>query len=138
MRCAACGLSLVAVTAAEEAATATRIRRARRNRGHMLTGAILCVALPTLMGLPISLLPSQLLANLVFGVLFGVPLGWAVSRFASSMLGGAAIGALVGIAYVGTWSLLAEGGLGLSEVLVGIATGLLPGAIMGWHVAQDR
>lgn len=137
-RCARCGASLLGIDEAANADAVRRWRDRQRLRGHLLTGVLLCFGLPTLFGLPGSLLPGALLGNLLFGVLFGVPLAWGVSRFAGSTLGGAAVGCVVGFAYCLATFLCAGAPVTMATVLMGIGTGLLPGAIMGMHVGMDR
>lgn len=137
-RCEQCGMSLLGITAAQNSENVARWRERRRRRSHMLTGIILCFGLPTLFGLPTSLMPTELLANLLYGLVFGVPLGYCVSRFADSTLGGAAIGCGIGIIYCVVTMLLAGGPVTAVAILMGIGTGVLPGAIMGMHVSLDR
>lgn len=137
-RCERCSASLMAMTEAQNAENIRRWRERRRIRSHIITGVILCFGLPTLFGLPGSLLPTEILWNLAFAVVFGVPLGYCVSRFAESMLGGAVVGACIGIVYCAISMLLAGGPVTLGAILLGIGMGVIPGAIMGLHVSLDR
>lgn len=137
-RCEKCRTSLLGITAAQNSENVGAWRERRRRRSHMITGIILCFGLPTLFGLPSSLLPGGILTNLLYGVVFGAPLGYCVSRFADSTLGGAAIGCGIGIFYCIVTMALAGGPVTVGAVLLGIGTGILPGAIMGMHVSLDR
>jgi hypothetical protein len=137
-RCETCGASLLGITAAQNSEHVRSWRERRRRRSHMITGIILCFGLPTLFGLPSTLMPGEILKSLVFGVVFGAPLGYCVSRFADSTLGGAAIGCGIGILYCIVTMTLAGAPVTVVTVLLGIGTGLLPGAIMGLHVSLDR
>jgi hypothetical protein len=92
----------------------------------MTTGVILCFGLPTLFGLPSSLLPGEIFTNLLYGVVIGAPLGYCVSQFADSTLGGAAIGCGIGIFYCIVTMALAGGPVTVGAVLLGIGTGILP------------
>ncbi|MFM2090667.1 MAG: hypothetical protein RLZZ127_1156 [Planctomycetota bacterium] len=130
-------MSLLGQTPAAAAETARRIRASRRLRGHLIAGVLLCFGLPTLFGLPFSLLPASLVANLVFGVVFGLPLAWMVSRMARTTLGGALIGCGLGVALCTVQTAFMQVPFSLGTVLAGLATGILPGAIMGWHVEHD-
>lgn len=133
--CRSCGRSLTGIGDQENRDNIMRWRERNRRRSHMITGAILCFGLPTLLGLPLSLLPLVLLENLLFGIVFGVPLGWLVSRFADSAWSGALIGCGVGVVYVIVTGVILGTG---TSLMSGLALGLLPGAIMGFHVEQDR
>lgn len=137
VRCSKCGASLLHITEAQNKENIFKWRDKQRFKNHMITGAILCFGLPTLFGLPMSILPVELLYNALFGILFGVPLGYCVSRFADSLWGGAIIGCGVGIAYCAVTSLCFGGTVDITSILFGIGTGLIPGAIMGLHVELD-
>lgn len=138
-RCIACGASLLGITPDQTQEQARRLRAKRRLQGHLLTGAILCFALPTLIGLPFSLRPLQLASNLLFGAVFGVPLGYLVSAYARTAVGGALIGCGVGLVYCAVGMLLVGMPFSITALLAGmIIIGVVPGAIMGWHVGMDR
>jgi hypothetical protein len=127
----------VAVPDDREAARARRL--AHRLRSHALAGFILCFALRTVFGLPGSLLPGELFGNLLGAIIFGIPLGYLVSRSGGGVAKGAAIGCVIGIAYA--FCVLSWYGfhhVGLFAIASGISSGLLPGALIGWHVDLDR
>lgn len=138
VRCGKCGASMLGITDSVNKENAFKLRDKKRLQGHMLTGAILCFSLPTLFGLPLSLMPLDIATNGIFAVIFGVPLGYLVSKFATTTLGGAAIGCGIGVAYCVCFTLFSGNPVTMSSVLMGIGTGMLPGAIMGLHVSMDR
>lgn len=137
-RCSKCGASLLGINESQNKENIRIWRGKQRTRGHILTGVILCFGLPTLFGFPSSLMPMEILRNLFFAILFGAPLGYCVSRFADSVIGGAAIGCGIGIVYCIVTMALSGGPVTIGAILMGIGTGLLPGAIMGLHVSMDR
>lgn len=136
-QCMTCGGSLSGITREMNDETIRKKRHRDRMRGNMITGAILCFGLPTLFGIPLSLLPGALIQNLIFGVVFGVPLGYLVNTYARSVAGGAAIGCAIGVVYCGLIMLLFTHQVDMGAIFLGVMTGLLPGAIMGWHVALE-
>ncbi len=137
-RCTKCSASIAGISDQENKGRIVEWRERNRRRGHMITGAILCFGLPTVFGLPSSLAPSDLLANALFGLAFGVPLGYLVSRYATTMIGGAFVGCLIGIAYCTAIVLFTGGHVTVIAVLMGISTGIIPGGIMGYHVENDH
>jgi hypothetical protein len=137
-RCTKCGASIAGIPDQENKDRIVEWRDRTRRKNHMITGAILCFGLPTVFGLPSSLAPTNLLANVIFGLAFGVPLGYLVSRYATTMIGGALIGCLIGIAYCTAIMLFMGGHVTLIAVLIGISTGAVPGGIMGYHVENDN
>ncbi len=136
-RCSKCGASILGITDAANKENIRTWRAKRRLRSHMLTGFILCFVLPTLIGLPSSLFPKEIFFNLITGALFGVPLGYFVSKYARTTLGGAAIGCGIGIVYCIVVMFISGSPVTMGAVLMGVGTGILPGAIMGMHVSMD-
>ena len=135
--CRKCGRSILGISEAENQENIWKWRHKARLKGHMVTGVILCFGLPTLFGLPSSLLPDRIFLNLVFGFVFGIPLGYLVSNYAESIVGGAAIGSVIGIVYCVVTMIIFGRSPTISSVLMGIGTGIVPGGIMGLHVEMD-
>jgi predicted nucleic acid-binding Zn ribbon protein len=134
--CPQCGATQRVRDAAVEAEDSWRVRARERRRNHAITGMLLIAILQLLFGLPHSLFPTSLLLIAVQSVLIGAPLGWLVSVAGGGVPSGAAIGAGFGLilAVIGG---IFGGGSVLAAGLLGFASGLLPGAIMGWHVEHD-
>ena len=145
--CAKCGGPLSELSArardakddalVRDAEGALRVKRLRRL--HAVVGAMTLFALNLLVGLPQSLLPAALVQNAVLSSLFGLPIGWLISR----RRGGAIQGALISAAAFVVVRLiigLVEGlgpGAYVQAVVWG-ACGLLPGALIGVHVEMDE
>lgn len=109
-------------------------------RGHAVTGFLLLFFFSTLSGLWRSLLPLELLENLVLSALIGAPLGYAISRAGGGVVRGAAIGAGAFLLIATVQALLAGAHFpgALAPLAGSAAVGLVPGAFLGWHVEQDR
>lgn len=145
--CARCGgpLSGAALSPLKQAADDERLlreaRAARRLRSlrrmHAGVGAAIFFILNLLLGLPASLAPSALLANALGSAIFGLPIGYLISRWRAGPYKGALISAGVFI---------------LARLLIGLASGdrgafvgaffwglsgALPGFLIGFHVDQD-
>ena len=146
-RCAKCGGSLSGgpIAAVAQAAEDERIlrevhgrARVRRMRGlHAVVGAMTFFLLNLLLGLPGSLLPGDLLANAVGSALFGLPIGYLISRWRAGPVKGALISAGVFI-LVRLLVGLASGERGaLAGALIWGFAGALPGFLIGFHVDQD-
>lgn len=120
-----------------DAEGALRVKRLRRL--HAAVGAMTFFAINLLLGLPHSLLPIQLCENAVVSAVFGLPIGWLISRRRGGALQGALISAA---AFVGVRLLIGLlDGLGPAayvQAFVWGFCGLLPGALIGIHVEMDE
>lgn len=105
-----------------------RIRH--RRRLHAFAGAVTFFALLFLAGLPDSLLPANLLVNALISAGAGLPLGYLISRFNA----GPVKGALISAAFFLVLGAILAGG---AQAVLWGALGLLPGALIGWHVELD-
>jgi predicted nucleic acid-binding Zn ribbon protein len=113
--CLQCGSALRLTNVVAQAEDSWRLRARERRRNHAITGMLL-IALQA--------------------VILGAPLGWLVSAAGGGLLIGAAIGAGFSLVLALIGWVFGSGSL-LSAVLIGMGSGLLPGAIMGWHVEHD-
>lgn len=117
-------------------------RRKRRLLGHALTGALTFFGLGILLGLPMSLRPSELLANALGSILLGAPLGFVISWFAAGRMKGALI-SMGGFFVLMVLEGLIRGGDGvtlggiLGASFIRCPAGALPGWIIGLHVEVD-
>ena len=116
-----------------------RMLRRRRLKSHAVTGAITFFVLITMFGLPTSLLPGEILINLILSTAVGMPVGFLISRYGGGMGRGALIsgGALVLIVVV---RVLWAGSFGVGTVpwlIVFFALGAIPGIFIGYHVTLD-
>jgi hypothetical protein len=136
-RCVQCGASLIGITDEQNKQSVRRMRCRNRLRGNMVTGFIICFGLQTFFGIPESVLPGSIILNAIFAAIFGIPLGYLVTSYAKSVVGGAAIGCGIGIVYAAVIALVVTHHFTGSAVIIGISTGLIPGAIMGLHVAME-
>lgn len=118
-----------------EARGQARLRSLRRM--HAGVGAATFFLLNLLLGLPGSLLPGALAANAVGSSLFGLPIGYLISRGRAGPYKGALISAGVFIV-VRLLIGLASGEPGaLTSALLWGFSGALPGFLIGFHVDQD-
>ncbi len=116
---------------------ALRTRRIRRL--HALTGAMTFFLLNLLLGLPQSLAPGALIANAVTSAVFGLPIGWLISRRRGGVVQGALLSAGTFIAVRFLLGLLGgAGAAALGPALLWGLSGLLPGALIGLHVELDE
>lgn len=146
-QCAKCGGALTGARSAlaqeaEDERTLRALRDERRirytRRMHAVVGAMTFFILNLLLGLPGSLAPSDLLANAVGSALFGLPIGYLISRRRAGPAQGALISAGVFIAVRLLIGLVSgESGTFIWAVAWGFA-GALPGFFIGFHVSQDE
>lgn len=139
--CARCGASLDVLRGGERAEEVeldlarrdlegkARIRRLRRL--HAFVGATTFFLLQLLVGLPDSLLPSNLIVNAVVSAALGAPIGYLISRWRAGPLKGALISA-------GVFALLGLVLAGPLQAFVWATCGLLPGCLIGYHVEMDE
>ncbi|MEW6026172.1 MAG: zinc ribbon domain-containing protein [Planctomycetota bacterium] len=127
-----------------EQARQTRERRRYKMRDHGITGIITFFILNTLAGLPGSLLHWNLVINAVLSAIFGFPVGYLISRWG----GGVARGVLISAGFFTVLLLITSapsvlrGNLTLNvfglwiglTLLRGLIMGIIPGAIIGYHV----
>jgi len=132
--------------AAREAEGERKAKEYRRYKmkEHGITGIITFFILNTLVGLPGSLLPWQLLFNAVLSAIFGFPVGYLISRWG----GGIGRGILISSGFFALLLLVVSapsvlsGNLTLNvfglwigiTLLKGLIMGIIPGAIIGYHV----
>lgn len=113
-----------------------RLRSLRKM--HAVVGAATFFLLNLLLGLPGSLLPGDLVANATGSALFGLPIGYLISRWRAGPYKGALISAGVFVAVRIVIGLVnGEGGLIGIGLLVWAFAGALPGFLIGFHVDQD-
>lgn len=113
-----------------------RIRHLRRT--HAVVGAMTFFLLNLLLGLPGSLAPANLAGNAVGSLLFGLPIGYLISRWRAGPVQGALISAGVFVAarlLIGWVS--GERGTFIGALGWGLA-GALPGFCIGFHVSSDE
>ena len=132
-----------AVKEAERERKSKEYRRYKM-RDHGITGIITFFILNLLIGLPGSLFPLQLLLNAVLSAIFGFPVGYLISRWG----GGIGRGVLISSGFFAllllvtsapsffsgniTWNVF---GLWIGITLLkGLILGIIPGAIIGYHV----
>jgi hypothetical protein len=140
--CARCGGALAPAleqrddVLLREVESAQRTRRTRRL--HALAGAMTFFLLNLLLGFPESLLPGALAANALTSTAFGLPIGWFISRQRAGPVQGALISAGTFIAVRLLLGLLeGKGGDALLPALMWGLSGLIPGALIGYHVELD-
>ncbi|MBI5777853.1 MAG: hypothetical protein HZA49_00155 [Planctomycetes bacterium] len=128
----------------EEQARQAKERRRYKMRDHGITGIITFFILNTLAGLPGSLLPWNLVLNAVLSAIFGFPVGYLISRWG----GGIGRGVLISWGFFALLLLVVSapsvlsGNLTLNvfglwigiTLLKGLIMGIIPGAIIGYHV----
>lgn len=145
--CARCGGSLSGAgrSPIAQAAEDERILRGARNearlrslrRMHAVVGAMTFFLLNLLLGLPGSLLPGDMVANAIGSALFGLPIGYLISRWRAGPYKGALISAAVFILVrLGIGLASGERGATVGALLWGFS-GALPGFLIGFHVDQD-
>lgn len=118
-------------------------QRDKRN-SHAITGALTFAVLAIALDFPNSLAPLKLLVILPFSAIFGLPLGY----FISMRGGGAVQGALLASgAFALLWLTISLPAIlqssdpfliVLNDIFFGLLCGLLPGAIIGFHVQADN
>lgn len=146
--CARCGASLDVLRGGERAEEVeldlarrdlegkARIRRLRRL--HAFVGATTFFLLQLLVGLPDSLLPSNLIVNAVVSAALGAPIGYLISRWRAGPMKGALISGGVFVAVRLLIGLVSgESGTFIWAVAWGFA-GALPGFFIGFHVSTDE
>lgn len=146
--CAKCGTSLAGAGAAavlqdaRDAAVmadlAEKDRLKRRRLAHAFAGAATFFGVLTLFGLPGSLMPTALLTNVLVGAVVGSPIGWLISRWNAGPLRGALIsaGTLFLVRAAIGW-IAGEGSAVWLPAFVAGLGGLVPGALIGYHVELD-
>ncbi len=146
--CARCAGALdpLAVTPGEEEEALRSLREGERlkdrRKAHACTGAITFLLLNLLVGLPSSLLPWNLVLNALTSMVFGLPVGWLISRLGGGPWRGAFISMATFIAariVLGLPSLLGSGTMGgvlFAAAIWGLG-GVIPGLIIGYHVKDD-
>lgn len=113
-----------------------------RRKSHAVTGLIAFFAINFLVGLPVSLLPHNLILNLVVSAVFGLPIGYLISISG----GGALRGGLISMAALMAARII----LGIPDLLNDVPfndvvasgcgfglLGLIPGILIGVHVSID-
>ena len=139
LNCMQCNAPLGHITDKENKENIWKYQQKKRLKGHLITGVLAWWACLTFFGLLHSLLPIPLLINLVYSIVFGLPLGFLISKYAQSIWGGMLIGIALGILYCFVLFLINYGATNVSYVTIvfGIISGAFPGALMGWHVSMD-
>jgi len=127
-------------SAGEEQAGRLAARRRARCRAHAWVGALTCLALLTLLGLPEGVTPLGLLSSAGWSLSLGWPLAFLISRFERGPRGGALCGALLGMCVTAGICYLDSGSLArpVGALLSGALTGAVPGALVGLLAVQDR
>lgn len=144
MACAKCGAKLDPEVAVDlrppsVADDPGRLRRLRLN--HALAGAMTFFFINLLVGFPNSFKIANLFFNLVLSALFGLPIGWLISKAGGGIYRGAMISAgafvllrvILLLPHLGDWGFSAV----LAHALPWSLLGLLPGAFIGIHVQAD-
>lgn len=122
----------------EKARRAWDGRARRRVKLHTFTGLLTFFALSVLFGAPEVFEPQTLLLTFITSAIFGLPLGYVISKLGGGFVRGAAVSI---VAFTVTFTLVqlfARGGISLHESLVaGVLFGAIPGGLIGWHVGLD-
>jgi hypothetical protein len=146
--CAKCGTSLAGAGVApalqdardEDVISdlARRDRLRRRRLSHAFAGAATFFGVLTLFGLPGSLMPTALLTHALVGAVIGSPIGWLISRLNAGPIQGALLsaGTLFLVRAVTGWIGGEGSSVWLGAFVAGLG-GLVPGALIGYHVELD-
>ncbi|MEW6743508.1 MAG: hypothetical protein AB1486_12195 [Planctomycetota bacterium] len=127
----------------EQEASARR-RRTRELRGYAITGALTFSVLSGLLSLIGGVGHLGWERTLIVGFIVGLPIGYLVGRLGGGPVKGAVISSLAfaGLEVTLVTPGLMDGSLHGSDLLVavlsGVAVGIVPGAIIGWHVEMNR
>lgn len=137
-KCTKCGVSIDNISEKENRENLWRYRLKHRLRSHMLTGFLLCAGLPILLDLiTINFTFTAFIVHIIFGFIFGVPLGYLVSRFSESIIGGVAIGCSLGLTYYLLVWLIFGGPFSVIAAFSAVVSCIIPGGIMGLHAESD-
>lgn len=134
--CPSCGAAQRPQDVVAQAEHSSRIRDRERPLRYALTCVLVMLIVQVVFRLPQSLSSITLRSIAFQALLLGTPLGWLVSVAGGGLMTGAAIGAGFGVVLAIIVGIFGDASLQSAAVL-GISSGLLPGAIMGWHMEQD-
>lgn len=130
LRCEYCGLSFNRLS---EDAKASAVANARKNTRMTRSGLIgigVLIASAVICNLPASVSNKPLLVGcVVFGALFGFPIGYALCVINGDAKKGAILGAVVGVLFGLVLSMMAKESVLSLSMLRGIASGALGGLV---------